>query len=180
MTTNTTTETVPAAARHLVSYKDLVIAFSNGGVDSVRAQVAKAAPSREVHNKAILHLDTAGNPNVGTYRQYVEELFPAGAGRVPGQGGGGQRGRAAATVGMHRLYLAQQTADSGTFLRLPLESLGVAKGAPVKVSFEHGAILVVVPSDEESQAELARLATTKATNAAKKTASATATPAEQG
>lgn len=53
-----------------------------------------------------------------------------------------RRGRFAPQAGDTRIYNVQKIKEDVTFIRLPLSSLSVDKGAKVRVDFEAGAIVV--------------------------------------
>ncbi len=119
-----------AEKRTLVSYKDLMIAVFSGGVAAIEALEGKY--SKSSLRRAIKELKAANNPVV----EDLENFFVS-------QGGTLGRGRGGPKIGDTRSYKVQQLKKGGgPFLRLPMDSLGVDKGAAVKVAFDEDTIVI--------------------------------------
>lgn len=137
------TENVEVANRtpH-VSHKDIQLTFLDEGLEGVRQRFAEGQVSAKVIARAV---DELGNRNgvsdtdLNALRGFVTEITPA-----PKLAG--RRGKQPPAVGETRTYKAQQVKTGGPFLRLTLDTLGIAKGDPVEVSFEENRIVVTRPS----------------------------------
>lgn len=116
--------------RSIVSFKDLQIAYLLDGIAGVEKLVAGKKSAVAVLKRAHKELKAQGR-NVETLENYINENY-----------GTSGRGRAMPAIGEERRYKAQQIADGGTFLRLPLTPIGVKKGGVVKVRFEADRVIV--------------------------------------
>lgn len=124
----------PAKAKstrsQLLSYKDVQIAYLRDGNDGVQKLLADGQASKGAIRRALKAFETQGAA-VSSFSDFVRTHI-----------GIGKRGRAAPLVGSDREYRAQRLASGGTFLRLPLEALGVTKGGVVKVRFDGDKITI--------------------------------------
>jgi len=116
-----------------VTSKDFQIAFLTSGMDGV--EKLDDSPAARSSRRAVL-LRTIedlrrGGQGVVALEEYVDSKYEA---RV--------RGRVVPTVGAERGYKVQQLRDDSVFLRLPLSTLAVKKGAIVNVSFEADRVVV--------------------------------------
>lgn len=116
--------------RSAVSFKDVQIAYLCSGIMPIEQMYNGRLASVNTLRRALNHLKTNGSP-VDTFEKWFHENF-----------GPGSRGRAAPQAGQERIYRAQQIKTSGTFLRLPLAALAIAKGDVVTVKFERDRIVV--------------------------------------
>ena len=116
--------------RNLVSFKDVQIAFLMEGVNGVQKLVSDGKVSKPTIRRALRKFHEQGNTPVDFERWVAENVGPIG------------RGRSAPSVGETRSYKVQQIKNTGPFLRLPLDSLGINKGGVVRVKFEDGKIVV--------------------------------------
>ena len=116
--------------RSIVSFNDLQIAYLLDGIAGVEKLVADKKNAAPILKRALKELKGQGR-NVETLETYVNEKH-----------GTSGRGRAMPSIGEERRYKAQQIADGGTFLRLPLTPIGVKKGGVVKVRFEADRVIV--------------------------------------
>ncbi len=119
-----------AQKRGVVSFKDLQIAYLLDGIAGVEKLVAGRKNPAPILKRALNELKAQGR-NVETLEAYVTSKH-----------GVSGRGRSMPNVGEERRYKAQQIADGGTFLRLPLTPIGVKKGGVVKVRFEADRVIV--------------------------------------
>lgn len=114
-----------------VSFKDVQLAYALDGLDGVIKALGERKAAKNIINKAIAGFKAQGH-DTSKLESYVEKTYPATI-----------RGRAMPEAGEDRDYKAQQLGKGGAFLRLPLNPLGVEKGASVKVSFKDDRITVV-------------------------------------
>ena len=119
-----------SSKRGIVSFKDLQIAFLLDGIAGVEKLVAGRKSAGPILKRALAELKSQGR-SVDALEHYISEHH-----------GSAGRGRSMPNVGEERKYRAQQIADGGTFLRLPLTPLGVKKGGVVRVRFEADRIVV--------------------------------------
>ena len=117
-------------AKRAMSYKDLQIAYLSHGVNAVEQLLAEGTTTKAAVRRALQAFQDAGSP-VATLAEFVKTHL-----------GQARRGRAAPLVGAERSYRAQKLSSGSTFLRLPLEALGVTKGGVVTVRFERDRIIV--------------------------------------
>ena len=117
--------------RTLVSYKDVQLEYLLHGVPAVEKLWKAGNVSKSTVRRAVKKLQES-NEDVGKLERWVaENIGPIG------------RGRSAPQPGETRTYKAQQLAGGGgPFLRLPLDSLGVARGAVVRAEFTEDKIIV--------------------------------------
>jgi hypothetical protein len=116
--------------RSIVSFKDVQIAYLLDGIAGVEKLLTGHKSASAVVKRALKEMKGQGR-NVEPLEAFVNDKF-----------GGSGRGRAMPLVGEERRYKAQQIADGGAFLRLPLTPIGVGKGGVVKVRFESDRIVV--------------------------------------
>lgn len=116
--------------RTLVSYKDVQLAYLLDGVAAVEKQWKKGNVSKATIRRAVKKLQEANEDVAELERWVAENIGPIG------------RGRSAPQPGETRSYKAQQIANGGPFLRLPLDSLGIGKGKIVRVQFDKDRIIV--------------------------------------
>ena len=119
-----------APKRAIVSFKDLQIAYLLDGIAGVEKLVSGRKNAGPILKRALKEMKGQGR-NVETLEAYVNSKHSALG-----------RGRSMPNVGEDRRYKAQQIADGGTFLRLPLTPIGVKKGGVVKVRFEADRVIV--------------------------------------
>ena len=126
----------PNKGRTLTNFKDVQIRFMAEGIQGVRTMHGEVdgGLSKSVLWNAVNQM--ASGFNSDELQAFAVECYGA-----PSEGGG--RGRSAPSVGTSRSYKAQQLkGGGGPFLRLPLDTLNVSKGAAVGVHFEDGRIIV--------------------------------------
>jgi len=116
--------------RALVSYKDIQIAYLVDGVAGVKALWEADSASKSTIRRAVKQLQETKEDTSELERWVAENIGAIG------------RGRSAPQQGETRTYKAQQINNGGPFLRLPLDSLGVKKGAVVRVKFDEDQIVV--------------------------------------
>jgi hypothetical protein len=116
--------------RNLVSFKDVQIAYLMEGVTGVQHLMEQGKVSKPTIRRALRKFHEQGNTPAEFERWVAEKVGPIG------------RGRSAPSVGETRSYKVQQIKNTGPFLRLPLDSLGIKKGGVVRVKFEDGKIVV--------------------------------------
>lgn len=119
------------ASRRALSYKDVQIAYLTDGVSAIERLLTEGRASRTAVRRALDALEQQGS-QATALADFVKTHI-----------GQGRRGRSAPLVGQERVYKAQRLGDGATFLRLPLEALGVHKGGVVKVRFDRDRIVVV-------------------------------------
>lgn len=118
-------------ARTVVSYKDVQLAYLIEGVEGVAKLIEGRDNPSAVVNRAIKVLKERGK-KTAALEKFARDTFE-----------GSSRGRANPRVGDTRSYKAQQLKAGGApFLRLPLATLEVEKGAELEVKFEKGRIIV--------------------------------------
>jgi hypothetical protein len=122
--------TKTSSTKRAVSYKDLQIAYLSNGVSAIQQLLAEGSTTKSSVRRALQAFTDAGAA-AATLDDFVKTHI-----------GQGRRGRAAPLVGAERSYRAQKLNSGSTFLRLPLEALGVQKGGLVTVRFERDRILV--------------------------------------
>lgn len=122
--------TKSAAARRALSYKDLQIIYLTDGVSAIERLLKEGRASKTAVRRALDAFQDQG-AQAAALEDYVKTHV-----------GQGRRGRSAPLVGQERVYKAQKLNTGSTFLRLPLEALGVQKGGVVKVRFERDRIVV--------------------------------------
>lgn len=137
----------------IATYKDVFMAFMIGGVEAV--QNLEGAVSADTLWTAYDNLEPTGRDR-SALKNYILETH--GERQVSGTG----RGRGAPQVGESRNYKIQalpQKDDTGAvtgegepFIRLPLSTLGLPKGAVVRAEFEDGQI-VIAPAEEGTEGE---------------------------
>ncbi len=111
--------------------KDALIAFALDGIGGLKDSGATATTVRKV----IRHLRAKGK-DASVVESYASETF-----HLDFSGGG--RGRSAPAKGTSRLYTVQTLKDSDApFIRLPVSTLALGKGAKVAVKFSDGKIEV--------------------------------------
>lgn len=118
------------ASRTLVSFKDVQLAYLMDGISAVQGLVDSKKASKSTVRRALKKLQESGRDVSSLERWVAEHVGPIG------------RGRAAPLPGETRSYKAQQIKNSGPFLRLPLDALGVGKGSVIRVNFENDRIVV--------------------------------------
>jgi hypothetical protein len=117
--------------KKIVSTQDLIIAVLSSSTQSLEV-VQKLKPSKNVVRKAMVVL--RDQPEVcQALEQYAQSQ---------GYTAFAKRGKFAPTVGETRVYNVQQINSDPSFIRLPLSSLSLKKGAKVRVDFEDGEIVV--------------------------------------
>ena len=119
-----------AAPQRAVSYKDLQIAYLSHGINAIEQMLADGSTTKAAVRRALAALQEAGSA-AAALDEFVKTHI-----------GQGRRGRAAPLVGAERSYRAQKLSSGSTFLRLPLEALGVQKGGLVTVRFERDRIVI--------------------------------------
>jgi hypothetical protein len=113
-----------------VSFKDVQIAYLLDGIAGVEKLLSDHKNAGPVIKRALKQLRGQGR-NVESLQSFVNDKF-----------GGDGRGRAMPLAGEERRYKAQQVADSGVFLRLPLTTIAAGKGDVLKVRFEADRIVI--------------------------------------
>jgi hypothetical protein len=113
-----------------VSFKDVQITYLMNGVDSVIQMYEKGNASKTTVRRALRQLKNSGQ-SVEKLEDWVIQQF-----------GSSGRGRTSPNAGETRMYKAQKVNNSGSFLRLPLDVLGVDKGQKLRVRFESDMITV--------------------------------------
>lgn len=116
--------------RTLVSFKDVQLAYLMDGVAGVEKLSKAEQASKSTIRRALTKLKEGSRDVSDLERWVAENVGPIG------------RGRAAPMAGEKRSYKVQQISNSGPFLRLPLDSLGVKKREVIHVAFEDGRIVV--------------------------------------
>ena len=116
-----------------LSYKDVEVAFFAHGVDAVKALIENKKVTVTMAQRAVDDLTKIAPNSVGPLKAFLEAFAPAKPTR---------QGRDAPTVGTERDY-STQNLGQGSFMRLPLETLGALKGEKVTVRFEDGRLIVV-------------------------------------
>jgi hypothetical protein len=116
-----------------ITSKDIEIAFLINTIDGVKELFkGNKTPGKKVINTAVEALASNGLE--------VDDLRVLGASLYPSSGKG--RGKTQPTVGEKRQYSVQKVKNSAPFIRLPLSTLNVERGALVTVQFKDGAIVV--------------------------------------
>ena len=116
--------------RNLVSFKDVQIAYLMEGIEGVEKLMESGQVSKPTIRRALKKFHETGTVPAEFERWVAERVGPIG------------RGRSAPTIGETRSYKVQQIKNAGPFLRLPLDSLHIDKGAVVRVRFEDDRIVV--------------------------------------
>ena len=116
--------------RKLVSYKDIQIAFLMNGVDGVKQIWDSGNASKATVRRAVKLLQGTSSDTTELERWLADTVGAVG------------RGRTAPKAGETRSYKAQQIKNGSPFLRLPLDSLGIEKGATVRVRFDDDRIVI--------------------------------------
>lgn len=112
------------------SYKDVQLQYLLGGTMAVELLLVQDTVSKATLKKAIREMDPE---KVKGLEEWYWGRYGSSAGR----------GRQPPKIGESRTYKAQQLkGQAAPFLRLPLSSLGIAKGEPVRVTFQDGHITV--------------------------------------
>lgn len=119
-----------------LSYKDVEVAFFAHGVDAVKALIENKKVTVAMAERAVEDLTKVAPNSVGPLKAFLDAFAPAKPTR---------QGRDAPTVGTERDY-STQNLGAGSFMRLPLETLGARKGEKVTVRFEDGRLIVVKKS----------------------------------
>lgn len=116
-----------------VSKSSLMIAMlsSNSSEDRMQA-LERLSPSKSILRKTADELRSNEKLCEDLENYAIKQGFTAFA----------RRGRYSPQAGDTRVYNVQKIKEDVTFIRLPLSSLGVDKGAKVRVDFEAGAITV--------------------------------------
>lgn len=115
------------------SYKDVAMAFLTHEDDQKGLEaVQKLGAHPRTIRKAIVELN-----NIGKNGDVLAALVPA-----------ARQGPRAPVSGDGRDYKAQKVGTSGTFLRLPLDPLGVKKGAVLHVEFADDKIIVTKKAEK--------------------------------
>lgn len=130
----TNTNTTNTTRTRGTSKADLLIALLGAHTLEERVSVIAArGPSKSVLRKAAVEV-----------RNRNEDIYNALEAYANTQGYSviAHRGRYGPRVGETRVYNVQRIKDDATFIRLPLSSLEVSKGAKVRVDFEDGEIVV--------------------------------------
>lgn len=122
--------------RSLVSFKDMVMAYKFGGLADVESLHNKGNVGKVVHKQAIKKLQDSDN-DCRDYEAWYQERWPLSA----------SPGRTPPVLNETRPYSAQQGKAGGTFIRLPLDLLGVKKQQQVNVTFKENGIWVEVSKD---------------------------------
>jgi hypothetical protein len=126
----TTNQAKSRRGKNLVSFKDVQLAYLLEGIESVGRLWATGTLSKATVRKALKKLRDSGE-NVEQFDSWMlNTIGPIG------------RGRSGPTPGETRSYKTQQIKAGGPFLRLPLDSIGVHKGDPVRVAFDADSIVV--------------------------------------
>ena len=125
-----------------ISFKDVAMAFLSYDDEekSVEA-VSKLNAHPRTIRKAITHLN-----NLGKNGDLLASFVPA-----------ARQGPRAPVPGDERDYKAQKVGNSGTFLRLPLDPLGVKKGAELHVTFYDDKIVVTKSAEGEGSTKKPKL-----------------------
>ncbi len=118
------------SVRRAVSYKDLQITYLTDGVSAIDKLLKEGRTSKAAVRRALEAFEDQG-ARAAALADFVQTHI-----------GQGRRGRSAPLVGQERVYKAQKLGVGATFLRLPLEALGVGKGGVVKVRFERDRIVI--------------------------------------
>ena len=116
--------------RRLVSFKDVQLAYLTEGISAVESMVAEGTVSKDTLRRALRRFHEQGRADDEFERFVAERAGPIGRGRTP------------PAVGETRSYKVQQIKGTGPFLRIPVDSLDVAKGGVVRVRFEDERILL--------------------------------------
>jgi len=128
---NTASTVATVARKSIVNAKDIIVALMCNGVAGVGALFNDKGFTVATLDSAIDTL--SGTEHAATLTSFREANFAA---------SNGVRGRKAAAIGDTRVYSVQEVKDTGAFIRLPVELLGLAKGDDVSVSFFAGRIVV--------------------------------------
>jgi hypothetical protein len=113
-----------------VSFKDLQIAYLKDGLASVIQLYQEGKASKMALKKACASLKQMGTLS-SSFEQWIKENIKVSS-----------RGRSTPKAGTERMYRAQSINKGGSFLRLPLASLGIEKGQVLSVSFENNKIVI--------------------------------------
>lgn len=118
--------------KQTVTAKDVALAAVMGGRDNVINLHSRSGFTLKTLDGAI-DLVGSGTVHGDTLASLRGFLF---------QPSSGVRGRKGAVIGETRTYTCQEVNDTGAFLRLPVELLGLAKGDTAYVTFLDGQIVV--------------------------------------
>jgi hypothetical protein len=130
----TNTNTTNTARTRGTSKADLLISLLGAHTLEERVSViAEQTPSKSVLRKAAVEVRNRNNDIYNALEAYAN---------TQGYSVIAHRGRYGPRVGETRVYNVQRIKDDATFIRLPLSSLEVSKGAKVRVDFEDGEIVV--------------------------------------
>ena len=119
------------ARKSIVNAKDIIVAMMCNGMAGVTALFNDKGFTVATLDSAIDTL--SGTEHSVSLSQFRAANFAA---------SNGVRGRKAAAIGDTRVYAVQEVKDTGAFIRLPVELLGLAKGDDVNVTFYKGRIVV--------------------------------------
>jgi hypothetical protein len=119
------------ARKSIVNAKDIIVALMCNGMTGVTSLFNDKGFTVATLDSAIDTL--SGTEHAASLTSFRAANFAA---------SNGVRGRKAAAIGDTRVYTVQEVKDTGVFIRLPVELLGLVKGADVSVSFEKGRIVV--------------------------------------
>ena len=119
------------ARKSIVNAKDIIVALMCNGMSGVTTLFNDKGFTVATLDSAIDTL--SGTEHAASLTSFRSAYFAA---------SNGVRGRKAAAIGDTRVYAVQEVKDTGAFIRLPVELLGLAKGDDVSVSFFKGRIVV--------------------------------------
>ena len=130
-----------------VTHKDLALLALMQGVDALDPLLASHTNPVDVLGKVRATFEKNGKDTTALDEKiamWTEIKTP------------GVKGRKPVKIGDVRTYKAQQIGDDGDlFIRLPVNLLGVSKGADLAVSFADGMISVSVPVEPSQDSEAA-------------------------
>ena len=116
--------------RKLTNYKDAQLTFLIEGVDGIDKLWREDRLSRATARRIVTLLRDAGKDVADLENWVMEHVGPLGRGRAP------------ARAGEVRSYRVQKIHNSGPFLRLPVDALGVQQGDVLRVEFDDDRIIV--------------------------------------
>jgi len=119
------------ARKSVVNAKDIIVALMCNGIEGVTNLFNTKGFTVATLDSAIDTL--SGTEHGASLASFRDANF---------EKSNGVRGRKAAAVGDVRRYSVQEVKDTGVFIKLPVELLGLVKGDDAEVTFSDGRIVV--------------------------------------
>jgi hypothetical protein len=119
------------ARKSVVNAKDIIVALMCNGMEGVTSLFNSKGFTVATLDSAIDTL--SGTEHGSTLASFRDANFAK---------SNGVRGRKAAAIGDVRRYSVQEVNDTGVFIKLPVELLGLVKGDDAEVTFCDGRIVV--------------------------------------